>query len=308
MKTPARVAPDRLRKILEDEEACLTIFCKWRWPCGFVCPRCGAHEGRRIAKRPAWRCVSCNHHARVTAGTALHRSRLPLSTWLHALMFVGDRKQSISALQLQNDLGFGCHRTAFKMLHIIRDVMDDLAPLRRGVIELAVRSIGPVDVRAPADEDGTIIGIAIERLEVIDEESPLPRIGRAKLGIFRTGTSWVDVRRALIPNIPAIPEDPPITRIIHRNFIDWIRGTFHGISAKYLPAYAREFVFRFNHRRHASIIPALLGKRLMSLTSRRRTALRNPRPLLAPTPPPVIVQPEEPDDQDDSGDHEPEPD
>ena len=306
MQTPRRLPPDVLRKILEDEEACLGIFYKWRWPCGFVCPRCESREGRRIANRPAWRCVACNHHARVTAGTSLHKSRLPLSKWLHALVFVGDRKQGVSALQLQNDLGFSCYRTAFKMLHIIRDVMEDAVPLCRGVVELAQRTLGPKDARAPADEDGTLLGIAVERLDVVDEESPLPRIGRMNLGIFRTETSWIDVQRAVAPGVPVLFIHSPIHGLIHKNLIDWIRGTFHGISAKYLAAYVREFVFRFNHRRHASIIPGLIGKRLLRPSARRRAALKNPRPLTPPTPPRVVRhdEPDEPDEGDDSGERE----
>lgn len=283
MQTPRRLPPDVLRKILEDEEACLAVFVKWRWPHGFVCPRCKGHEGRRIADRPAWRCVACDHHARITAGTALHRSRLPLSKWLHAVIFVGDRKQGISALQLQIDLGFSCYRTAFKMLHIIRDVMEDLAPLHRGMIELATRILEPTDARAPIDEEGTLLAIAVERFEGVAEGSDLPRIGRLQLGIFPISTSWIDVQRSSVPNLPVALCEAPIHRIIHRNFLDWIRGTFHGISAKYLAAYAREFMFRFNHRRHSSILPGLIGKRLMRQTSRTRADLKRPRPLLPPS-------------------------
>lgn len=305
MHTPTRLPPDVIRKVLEDEEACLGVFFKWRWPCGFVCPRCAGREGRRIARRPAWRCVACNHHARITAGTALHKSRLPLSTWLHALIFVGDRKQSVSALQLQIDLRFGCYRTAFKMLHIIRDVMDDAISLHRGLVELALRRIAPQDVRDPlpaltADDDedpeeGTLLAVAVERLEV-DDDSPLPKFGRMMLATFPLGTSWTDVRLALLPDVCASPSSPPITSVIGRNFVDWIGGTFHGISAKYIAAYAREFVFRFNHRRHASILPGIIGKRLMRQTSRRRRDLTKPRPLLPPmTPVDAADEPEEDD-------------
>ena len=311
MQEPPRVSADRLRQILEDEEACVLVFFKWRWPRGFVCPRCTGRDGRRITGRPAWRCTSCNHHARLTAGTALHRSRLPLSTWLQALVLVGDRKQSISAMQLQKDLGFGCYRTAFKMLHIIRDVMEDAFALQRGLVEFASRFLDHSDVRAPGtrDDDCICLAIAVERLQkvdLLDEDNTLPGFSRIKLAIVPGDASLFDVLRAVAPGVPAEPSDKPITRIITRNFVDWLRGTFHGISAKYLATYVREFMFRFNHRRHASILPAILGKRLMRRTSRRRCELKTPRALLPPKKPRVFAEcdPSEIDVGDDSGERE----
>ena len=32
------------------------------------------------------------------------------------------------------------------------------------------------------------------------------------------------------------------------NLKSWLRGTYHGVSRKYLPRYLDEFAFRFNHR------------------------------------------------------------
>lgn len=189
------------------------------------------------------------------------------------------------------------------MLHIIRDVMEDAAPLSRGLIDLATRILEPTDVREPIDEEGTLLGIAVERFEAVDKEGSLPRIGRLKLGIFSASTSWIDAQRAMIPNVPVSLCEAPINRIIYKNFVDWVRGTFHGISAKYLAAYAREFEFRFNHRRHASILPGLIGKRLMRKTSRRRADLIRPRPLLIPTRAGVSDD-GEPDTGDDGGDRD----
>ena len=39
---------------------------------------------------------------------------------------------------------------------------------------------------------------------------------------------------------------------VHRTFSNletWLKGTHHGVSAKHLPHYVDEFVFRFNRRR-----------------------------------------------------------
>ncbi len=41
----------------------------------------------------------------------------------------------------------------------------------------------------------------------------------------------------------------PWAHTIFSNLKTWLRGTFHGVSDKHLPVYAREFIYRFNRRR-----------------------------------------------------------
>ena len=58
----------------------------------------------------------------MTAGTVLHRSRLPLSDWFTAAYFVASLKPGISALQLSQQLGVH-YETAWLMLHKLRRAM-----------------------------------------------------------------------------------------------------------------------------------------------------------------------------------------
>ena len=56
---------------------------------------------------------------------------------------------------------------------------------------------------------------------------------------------------------------------IHRafsNLKNWLAGTHHGVSAKHLPGYVDEFVFRFNRRR----TPMAAFQSLLGLTSRHK--------------------------------------
>jgi len=48
----------------------------------------------------------------------------------------------------------------------------------------------------------------------------------------------------------------PIVHVLFSNVKSWLNGTFHGVSKKHLPRYAREWNYRFN-RRHR--IPDLAG-------------------------------------------------
>jgi ISXO2-like transposase domain len=41
----------------------------------------------------------------------------------------------------------------------------------------------------------------------------------------------------------------PIVHVLFSNVKTWLNGTFHGVSAKHLPRYAREWNYRFNRRR-----------------------------------------------------------
>jgi hypothetical protein len=41
----------------------------------------------------------------------------------------------------------------------------------------------------------------------------------------------------------------------------WLNGTFHGVSAKHLPRYAREWNYRFNRRRRITDLTDFLLRR-----------------------------------------------
>ena len=54
---------------------------------------------------------------------------------------------------------------------------------------------------------------------------------------------------------------------VHRTFSNlktWLKGTHHGVSAKHLPSYVDEFVFRFNRRR----TPMAAFQSLLGLSTR----------------------------------------
>ena len=51
------------------------------------------------------------------------------------------------------------------------------------------------------------------------------------------------------------------------NLKTWLRGRFHGVSRKYLPAYVAEFMYRFNRRRSPPDLFGWVTRRLMTRTS-----------------------------------------
>jgi predicted RNA-binding Zn-ribbon protein involved in translation (DUF1610 family) len=68
-----------------DEANCAAFLFKRRWPEGFICPRCGKRRAATLKSRARlYECFDCGRQTSITAGTAMHRSKLPLTTWFWA--------------------------------------------------------------------------------------------------------------------------------------------------------------------------------------------------------------------------------
>jgi hypothetical protein len=85
------------------ERDCFDFVLRSRWPESGdgSCLACG---GRRFYSRGdllAVTCAICKHHQSATAGTVMHRSRLPLSVWLLAAWLLVTDKRGVSAKQVE---------------------------------------------------------------------------------------------------------------------------------------------------------------------------------------------------------------
>jgi len=66
------------------------------------------------------------------------------------------------------------------------------------------------------------------------------------------------------------PQGSPFHPVLHAvhllisNLKTWLRGRFHGVSRKYLPAYVAEFLYRLNRRRSPPDLFGWVIRRLMS--------------------------------------------
>lgn len=93
---------------------------------------------------------ACRHQTSVAAGTVLHRSRLPLTSWFAAAYLVTTHTPGFSALQLQRQLGLGRYETAFVMLQKLRRAMRRPERDRlRGIVEVDETYIGGVESERP---------------------------------------------------------------------------------------------------------------------------------------------------------------
>src|SRR6266566_2093275 len=87
-----------------DEARCAAFLFKHRWPGGFVCPACGKPRAVALKSRPRlFECLDCGRQTSITAGTAMHRSKLPLTTWFWAAHLMATHSNGMSAQSGEGD-------------------------------------------------------------------------------------------------------------------------------------------------------------------------------------------------------------
>lgn len=149
-----KTLPDFQRQF-PDEAACVGYLYGKRFPDGFVCHYCGLSEGEAgppytFSDRPTvYRCRRCKRDTSLTAGTIMHRSKQPLSTWFWSAFLVTGLTPGMSAVQFQKMLGIERYETAFQMLHKLRAGM--VRPER-----------DPIGQKFPVEVDETYVGGATQ--------------------------------------------------------------------------------------------------------------------------------------------------
>jgi len=142
--------PADLGATFPDEPSCASYLFHLRWPGGFVCPGCGGTRYASLKSRAyTYECLVCRHQTSVTAGTVMHRSRLPLTKWFSAAHLVATHAGKISARGLQRRLGIA-YRTAWLLTRKLQVMKggEDYEPLQGRVeiaqAEMSVEGYNPV--------------------------------------------------------------------------------------------------------------------------------------------------------------------
>ena len=117
------------------QQQCEQVVRDWRWPAGFVCPRCPARNraGHSEFRRSSWlyfQCGACRYQCSLVAGTIFESTKLTLPKWFVAMHLLTQAKNNVSALELKRHLGVS-YPTAWLMKHKIMEVMRRAEDSRR---------------------------------------------------------------------------------------------------------------------------------------------------------------------------------
>jgi transposase-like protein len=105
-----------------------TVFRRLRWPGTEgepVCPGCGCgtcYASRRRTGQLRWRCKACRGDFSITSGTLFAWHKLPLRTYLFAIVLFCNEVKGKSMLALARDLDVQ-YKTAFVLAHKLREAM-----------------------------------------------------------------------------------------------------------------------------------------------------------------------------------------
>jgi transposase-like protein len=281
--------PDDLPSFLKrfgTDEQCRAYLFEARWPDGFRCAGCGHERAWAHKARLIYECATCGKQHSLLAGTIFEQTKTGLARWFLAIYLVTSSKGGISAMELQRQMGFGSYQTSWSWLHKIRKAM--VRPERPSLaarVEADETYVGgPKPGRGGRGATGkTRVAGAVEtgrgqgrgrrlgrlRLAVVADVSARSLEGFLGQNVERPATvatdGWSGYRGLAAAgygheplNLSASWGDAalrlPAIHLVFGLAKRWLLGTHHGaVSAKHLPAYLDEFVFRFNRRTAKSL-------------------------------------------------------
>ena len=253
------------------------------------CPKCDKTRAfKKYAtkqQRQSWTCTACGHHIHPTAGTILAKSSTSLHLWFYAIYLVSSSRCGIAAKQLEREIGVN-YKTALRMLHLIRQELmdqDDQGPVG-GIVEAdetfmggkireseraARRARGESHSGPYTRPNRPIVVGAVERrgkirATVVQRRHDAQFVVRGFVlpGSMIFTDDWSGYnglsknntyRHRRINHTARVYVDGPVhTQTIEGFFGHFktdVRGTHHAISAKWLPGYLNEWVWKWNHRK-----------------------------------------------------------
>ncbi len=112
------------------------VFLRLRWPATDgkpVCPDCGCmivYDCRRPEGQPRWRCKACRGDFSITSGTLFAWRKLPLRTYMLAVVVFCNEVKGKSMLAFSRELDVQ-YKTAFVLAHKLREAMASSAKALR---------------------------------------------------------------------------------------------------------------------------------------------------------------------------------
>jgi len=108
-----------------DEQSCISRFKAYREQEGVICKKCGHRDHYWLKSKELYECKSCHFRMSLKSGTLLENSKLPYQYWFIAIHLMTATKKTISALEMQRQLGHKYYEPIWAMMHKIRRVMSE---------------------------------------------------------------------------------------------------------------------------------------------------------------------------------------
>ena len=287
----------QFEKQFPNEDACKEYLMANRWPEGVRCPRCDNDQVNELSTMPyKWECSVCalgnSYRFSVLVGTIFENTNKPLRDWFRVMHMMLTSKKGISALQIMRVMGFGSYNTAHMMCTKIRTALGS-AEFKQlvGYVEVDETFVGGKAKNKHKGPGGrgdfggrgiigkSIVAGAVKRkgnviarlIESTSKESLLAFIRMAvssEVSLISTDEhrGYMGLREHFSHGVVHHASGQYVHGAIHTNTIEgfWsivkrgIIGTFHKVSAEYLPLYVNEFEFRYNNRKNEDIFGAAI--------------------------------------------------
>jgi hypothetical protein len=107
------------------EQRCILLWKECRDKHGVFCNRCGNSEHLWLPAKLRYRCKQCKAETTLRSGTLLEYSKLPYRYWIYAIAVLSFQMKSVSALQVQRNLGHPHYRPIWLMMQKMKVMMAD---------------------------------------------------------------------------------------------------------------------------------------------------------------------------------------